>query len=307
MVQKTIIKIGVIGTGVMGRNHVRVLNELGVLTAISDNNIKTLKHISKKHKVKQAYIDHNEMLKKEDLDGVVIATSTRYHKTLVLDCIKQGVNILVEKPIALKLNDAQEMITKAKKKGIIFTVGHIERFNPVVTKIKKLLKTLGKIDLVNCARVSPYPKRSIAIHEGILIDIGVHDFDIIQYLFGAVSDFHTRMIFSGKQDIYVKSIFKINKKIMGSMELSWISPKKERTISIYGKKGMFKGDLLNKELLFYGDTTTKKYSIINKEPLKLELQHFIDCIKHNKKPLVSPEEAMGVLKTVADIYDKEKS
>lgn len=319
------INLAVIGVGVMGSNHVRVLSELENtnLVAISDIDEEKLNKAVSKYNIKNTYKNHKEMLKREKLDGVIVAVPSVFHKEVVLDCVKKGVNILVEKPIAHTPEDAQEMIDKAKEKRIIFTVGHIERFNPVVTKIKEFINEgmLGKIYLVNSVRNGPFPKRLYGFQEGVLIDLSVHDIDIIRYLVGDINRVYSQMIFSGKQEIYTKSLFQINGDIRGSAEFSWVSPKKIRVIEIFGIKGMLRGDYQNQALSFYensdeADTALTKGSIsegkiikypINKqEPLKIELEHFIDCIINNKKPIVDPEDAKRALEIALSIYESGK-
>src|SRR5665648_839774 len=122
------MKIAVIGTGSMGKNHVRVLKNIPEVNEIiiSDINRKILEDTSKRFGISKIYQDHIEMLKKEKPDGVIVATPPSSHKKNVLDVIDVGINILVEKPIAHTIEDAEEMIKAAEKKGVIFTVGHIE-------------------------------------------------------------------------------------------------------------------------------------------------------------------------------------
>jgi len=319
------LNIAVIGTGVMGANHVRVLSELeGIkLAAISDVSKDKVEKLASQYNVSKTYYDHNEMLKNEKLDGVIVAVPSSFHKKIVLDCIKHGVNVLVEKPIAHTLEDADEMINKANEKGIIFTVGHIERFNPVVTKMKEFIDQgmIGKIYIINTTRIGPFPKRLYGLMDGVLIDLSVHDNDIIKYLAGDIKQVYSQLIFSGKQEIYAKCLFSIDNDIRGSSEYSWISPKKTRGLEIFGVKGILIGDYINQEIRFYensdvSDTALTKgsvsegkmiqFPIYKQEPLKIELMHFADCIKNKKKPLVDPIDARRVLEIALAIYDSGK-
>jgi len=316
------VNIGVIGAGVMGSHHIRVLSGIKdvSLIAVSDVDLEKLKEITQKVNVRWLYKDHKEMLSKERLDGVIVAVPSAFHKKVVLDCIEAGVNVLVEKPISDNLKDAREMVDKAKKKKIIFTVGHIERFNPVVMKIKEFLdsKMLGKIYLVNTIRIGPFPKRLYNAPGGVLVDLSVHDIDIINYLVGNINQVYSQLIISGKQEIYAKSLFQIDNDIRGSSEFSWVSPKKVRIIEVYGTKGMLRGDYQIQELKFYENSDEAEealakgkisegkiieYPINKQEPLKVELEHFVDCIKNKKEPLVKPEEALKALKIALAILE----
>src|SRR3989338_8648150 len=148
------MNIGVIGVGVMGSNHARVLYELGHLAAVSDiDNIK-LSHIKEKFNAR-CYNDHKDMITKEKLDGVVVAVQPKDHMKIVIDCLNAGLNVLVEKPISHYIKEAEEIVALAESKGLKLMVGHIERYNPVVTKLKELIDNgkLGKIYIVNTVRI----------------------------------------------------------------------------------------------------------------------------------------------------------
>ena len=321
------VKIGVIGVGVMGKNHVRALSEIQKVTSIiiSDVDKQKIGEIISKFDIAKTYNDYKEMLKNEKLDGVIISVPPTFHKRIVLDCIDAGVNVLVEKPISHDLEEAQEMIDEAKKKGIIFLVGHIERFNPVVSKIKELIEQgkLGEIYLVNTIRIGPFPKRLYGFQEGVLIDISVHDIDVIRYLAGEIKQVYSQLIFLGKQEVYARCLFELEKGIKSSSEFSWISPKRSRTIEIYGTRGMLRGDYFSQELTFYENNDSDTDAALTKgnvsagnitnipvnkqEPLKVELASFIDCIKNNKKPIISSEDAKRALEIALSVLESSKN
>lgn len=322
--------IGVIGTGTMGSNHIRILTKMkNVDISISDVNKDRCKEIGTNFNVNSFYFDHNEMLKTEKLDGVIIAVPSNFHKSVFLDCISHKTNVFVEKPIAENILDAELMIRKSKESKKIFTVGHVERFNPVVTKIKSLLKDLGDIYLVNTIRSGPFPKRLYGMHGGVLVDLAVHDADIIAYLIGDIKQVYAHVIKTGNQEIYANALFTINTKIKGSSEFSWISPKRVRKIEIYGTNGMLVGDYHNQTLNFYENSDSEiptgsnlfeeillkgnisegkivNYPVEKNEPLKLELQSFIENINNKTQPLVKLEEAVKALKVALSILESAK-
>jgi UDP-N-acetylglucosamine 3-dehydrogenase len=324
------VKIAVIGVGVMGYNHVRVLSEIeeAELIAVSDSNINRAKEIATRFRIPHYSSNHNEMLEKEDLEAVVIAVPSKFHKPIFLDCMRHNVDIFVEKPIADTLMSADEMIDSLNSKSIVFTVGHIERFNPVVMKIKELIDSnyAGEIYLVDTIRSGPFPKRLFDV--GVLIDLAVHDVDIINYLIGRMKQVYSNLIFSDKREVYAKVLFKISDTIKGSSEFSWVSPKRIREIKIHGTKGTIVGDYTNQEVWFYenadfiegsfidyqsmviGGSISEgkviKFPISKSEPLKNELKHFIDCVKTKKKPLITAEEAREALKIATLIFKSGK-
>ena len=316
------VNVGIIGIGAMGYNHIRVLLGLeGVkLVAIADLNEGTLEKVSSEFRIPNTYISYNEMLKKHKFDVIIIATPTKFHKKIAIDCLKSGINVFVEKPIADSVPDAKEMIKLADKHKKLLIVGHIERFNPVVVKFKEFIdqKMLGNIYLVNTIRAGPYPKRIKDV--GVLVDLAVHDIDIIRYLVGEIKQIYSQLINSGKVPIYCKSMFKIYPDINGSSEFSWVSPKRTRIIQIYGTNGILEGNYQDQTLKFYensesdqqqhtmdyykdmfmlGNISSGKiieYPIKKEEPLKIELEHLMDCVRGNKKlPMDDPHEALKAL------------
>ena len=321
--------IGVIGAGTMGTNHTRVLSAMkNVDVVVSDVDAAKTREIADMFNVRNHYSDHIEMMKQEKLDGVIIATPNQFHKKIFLDCAEHGINTLVEKPIAESISDADMMITKAEEKGIIFTVGHVERFNPVVGKMKSLLNEIGDIYLVNTVRAGPFPKRLYDSPGGVLVDLAVHDADIISYLVGNIEEVFSHIIRSGSQEIYANALFKMGN-IRGSSEYSWVFTNIVRTIEIFGTNGMLRGDYHQQNLWLYenldsAETRKSKnlfediilkgnvaegkviqHPIRAEEPLKLELQNFVESI-NGAAPLVTPKEARNALAVAISILESGK-
>ncbi len=321
------INIGVIGIGAMGYNHVRVLSTLpNIQIHICDINKRKCDDLSSKFNINSYYLNYETLLGTEKLDGVIIALPNQFHKEIFLRCLEYKVNILIEKPIAQSVEDAMFMISKAKEKGILFTVGHVERFNPVIRTIENIIHELGEVYLVNTIRGGPFPKRLYGSPGGVLIDLAVHDAHIINTLIGNIKEVYSKIIKSGHQEIYAKTIFKITDKIIGSSEFSWISPKRSRFIEIYNTGGLLVGDYQEQSLTLYENPEfnlcnngnlfeevilkgnikvgkSKQYNIQKEEPLKLELQNFIEGITNKTSFLVTPEDALNALKVAISILD----
>lgn len=316
------VNAGVIGVGAMGYNHVRVLLGMeGVkLAAIADSDKINLDKVSRTFGMTNKYLSYKEMIKKHKLDVVIIAVPTMLHKQVAIDCIENGIHVFVEKPISDSVPDAKEMIKSADKHKKLLIVGHIERFNPVVVKIKEFIdqKMLGNVYLVNTIRAGPYPKRIKDV--GVLVDLAVHDIDIIRYLVGEIKQIYSQLINSGKVPIYCKSMFKIHPDINGSSEFSWVSPKRARIIQIYGTNGILEGNYQDQTLKFYENSESNQqphamdyykdmfmlgsissgkiieYPVKKEEPLKIELEHLMDCVRGNKKlAMDDPYEALKAL------------
>lgn len=323
------LNIAVIGIGVMGKNHARVYSSLESvnLIAVCDNNEETAKNIAKQYGINY-YKDYNELLKKEKIDAVSICVPTKLHNQVALDVIKNKVNLLIEKPIATTIGEAKEIIHEAEKNKVKLMVGHIERFNPVIIELKKLIEkgALGKVFLVKSERFSPFPKRVVDI--GVTIDLSVHDVDIMQHLLKSkvksVYCINSMKIHSKHEDL-MTSILKFADGAIGTISCNWITPKIVRELTVIGEKGMYKADYLAQELVMYKNDFTDKYidwekriltvtpgdmmkiNIVKKEPLRNEIESFIRCIVDDSEPPVSGEEGLESLNIALKFLESSKS
>lgn len=308
---------GVIGVGNMGRHHARNYHEIpGVkLVGVADMDEKTGREVAEKNHC-EYYADYKELLKKEKLDLVTIAVPTKLHKKVALDCIAAGTHILIEKPIALTVRDAKEIVEKARQKGIKFTVGHIERFNPAVLKLKEMIDEgkLGEIISVATFRLGPMPTR--IKDANVVIDIGVHDIDIMNWFFGKLP---RKIIAQGGNALHqthedhVEAFLNYGNG-SGLMLANWITPLKVRKLTVSGKKAYVELNYITQEIDFYesnvmpsyddfgdflikfGDGQNKKTIAVNNvEPLKAEIKSFIKAIKENTRPMVTAREAIDAL------------
>lgn len=323
------VKIAVIGTGNMGFNHIRVLTGMeGVdKVIICDADKQKLETVAKRFNLTSTYTDYKEMLQKEKPDGVVIATPSSTHKKVVFDILPHNTAILCEKPIADTVEDAEAIAQEVKKTNAKLMVGHIERFNPVVAKIKELIeqKVLGSPYYVQTKRNGPFPKRLYGLKTGVLLDLAVHDIDIIEYLTAPIEQVYSQLMSEKEQEIHANVLLNIQGGIHGACEFSWISPKRIRTIEIYGTKGILTGDYQSQEVWFYenaegnaipvqeydfkrialGSNISEgkviKYPVKMEEPLVLELQELINVIK-GKEPAVDAKAGVRSVKISTAIY-----
>jgi len=310
--------VAVIGAGAMGRSHARVYSELkdAELVAVCDANKKTAKDVAHSYKVNH-YADYREMIKKEKIDAVSICVPTKFHKDVAVEVIRNKINVLVEKPIAVTLEEAKEIINEADKNNVRMMVGHIERFNPIVIELKKRIarNELGKIYKVNCARLSPFPQRVVDV--GVIIDLAIHEIDILRYIINSkitrVYAETARRIHSSHEDLLTGTL-RFENDILGVINTNWLTPKKVREITVTGEKGMFVANYITQELYFYENEFARKSSDYNsnlmnvtegnikkikmdkKEPLMVELEAFIDCIKKNTEPMVTGQDGVEALK-----------
>lgn len=307
------IKIAVIGVGSMGQNHARVYfhNDHVRLVAVADAYENQAEKVAKKYNAK-AYKDYQEMLEKEDIDAVSIAVPTSMHKEVAIFTIEKGKHILLEKPIASTEEEAHEIIEKAHQHKVKLMVGHVERFNPAIIELKQRLQQgeLGEIYKIDVQRIGPFPSRITDV--GVIIDLSVHDLDIIKYL---TEDSPSRVYAETQQKLHpshedsVTALIRYTQGTLAVININYLSPTKTRQLKVFGKKGMFLVNYLDQELYFYenkgffSDTwesvtegDMKKITIPKKEALQVEIEEFLQTIKNDALPPVSGEQGVEVLK-----------
>ncbi|MGD0780429.1 MAG: Gfo/Idh/MocA family oxidoreductase [Dehalococcoidales bacterium] len=289
------MKVGVIGVGNMGKNHVRVYRELGTeLVGVADINFDVAQNIAAQYKTK-AYSDYNELLAK-GLDAVSIAVPTTRHKAIALAAIQKGVNLLIEKPIADSVENAQELIKAAKSHKVKLMVGHIERFNPAVRTLKEIIDdgVLGDLVYISAKRVGPFVPRVSDV--GIIIDMATHDIDVIRYFIGkectSVFARSTRWKnVKGDAAIILMGFGEVS----ASVEVNWYTPHRERNLAVTGTKGVAYLDYIKQEIEIFKAEWKMIPEVPRAEPLKLELEHFLDCVGKDKEPLVSGTDGLKAL------------
>jgi UDP-N-acetylglucosamine 3-dehydrogenase len=181
-----VTRVALIGLGAMGRNHLRVLQDLeGVeLAAVCDMDRTVVDAASHKYSV-PGYSSWDEMLDREQLDAAVVAVPTRFHLDAGLAVLHRGVHVFVEKPIATNLEEGRKLLAAARSADRVFAVGHIERFNPAVRELQRriALGEIGRIFQVQARRLGPFPARIRDV--GVVIDLATHDLDVMCHLAGA--------------------------------------------------------------------------------------------------------------------------
>ena len=310
-------KIALIGTGRMGRIHLRVLHRLGVLAGISDINVDAVKEISSNLDGLPYFTDYHKMIDEVKPNGVIIATPTSLHFKITKDILEHHTleGILVEKPVCETLKDAQTLLELSKKSKTKITVGHIEVFNPVVTKMLELYKQ----GVIGDLRTLIFQRRG-AVSDGrldsigdVFGDIGIHDFDIAtRLLHGTFQLKAISLKHKSSNTINASTVTLHNESAMCTFHFSREYAGKKRQIEIEGTKGTMVVDLLDQYLtirqlgIAKGDTksitipygsgeTVKVYG----EPILEEIWAFIDTMSEkDSKPLVSVLEGYKGLEMI---------
>jgi len=292
------MRIGVIGAGAMGQNHIRTYSQMDniELIGIADIDKKRIESLSQQYNIK-GFTDYRDLLR-EDLDAVSIVVPTTLHTRVALDVINSGTNLLVEKPIADSIENAETIVKAANAANLRLMVGHIERFNPAVIKMKSLIDSgeLGKIVCINTRRVGPYNPRIRDV--GVILDIGVHDIDIISYLYNsqatevyaiAGADIHS-------QEDHASIILRFEDSKAGVVETNWLTPHKTRTFTVIGTEGVGYGDYIDQTVFIHDKEWIKEAKVEKKEPLRNELEQFIKCCQSSSCVASTGEDGINALK-----------
>lgn len=293
------LKIAVIGTGGWGKNHVRVLSDLGVLCAICDSDENRVLSISKKYKI-NSYPDLKGLFEKEpELDGCVVCTPTKTHFSLALEIIKRKINVFVEKPLSFSSVECEELTKLSKQYGVILTSGYIERFNPAIQDLKKIIEenTCGELLMMEFHRENRMPLHIKDV--GIIYDTSVHDIDTALFIFNS----KPTVVFarSGKRfhssEDFATIMLGFQDQKVAIIASNWITPKKVRRFSAVCSEGIITGDFITQEIKIDDETKTVIPRRQFQEPLTLELENFLQAVSGKKtKFLVSPEDATAVTK-----------
>lgn len=312
------LKAAVIGVGSMGRNHVRVYNELEdvELIAVADCNQETLQKVARIYRVK-GYADYREMLKTEQPEIVSVAVPTQHHYEVALAALDSGAHVLVEKPIASTLQEGWEIIQRAHANNRHLMVGHIERFNPALIALKKQLDAgqLGRVFQIHSRRLGPFPPRMSDV--GVVVDLATHDLDIMRYLTGSeVARLYAEIEHNIQTlcDDLLSGLVKFQNGVLGVLDISWLTPTKIRELYVTGERGMFLVNYLTQELCLYengffhgngwdspgflwgvDEGRMIRHRIHKREPLRLELEAFVQSVIEDRAPPVRGEDGLIAL------------
>ena len=315
------LRAGVIGAGMMGRNHVRVWDEVidhVDLVAVADPDAVAVSRATTGRRAR-GFDDPARMLAEEELDLVSIVAPTRLHLPLALAALSAGAHVLVEKPIAATREEALEMIDAAEAAGRLLSVGHIERFNPAIRELQRRLADgeLGRIFQVHATRLGPFPARIRDV--GVVIDLAPHDLDVMRYLVGSepvrIYAEAERRIHTEHEDLFVGTM-KFANGTVGVLDINWLTPTKRRTLTVTGERGMYVADYLAQDLVFYANPDARdtwvdrgaaapvtsvaegemiRRAVRRREPLSVELDEFAAAVRDGGPAPVDPRDAMIAL------------
>lgn len=325
------LRAAVIGLGSMGANHVRVYGELDdvELVAVCDTDAARVAR-AVRGRTAQGFTDPVALLDEARPDLVSVATPTGAHADVARAAIERGVACLVEKPLAATVAEGVALRDAARANGVPLAVGHIERFNPAVVELKRRVAAgeLGRLFQVSARRVGPFPSRIRDV--GVVLDLATHDVDVMRYVLGSevervYAETHRR-IHTEREDM-LSAVLRFENGVVGALDVNWLTPTKIRQLSVLGERGMFVVDYVTEDLWFYenaraGDPPAwpelatvagvseglmARAAIEKREPLRLELEAFVRCVRDGLPPPVGADDALAAMAVAEALIESART
>lgn len=312
------IRVGVIGVGHLGFHHARIYSALdGVqLVGVVDSDLDRAMKASAEFGAPM-FTECQELLA-EGVDAVSVVVPTSAHRRVALECIEAGVDVLVEKPIAATIDEAEAIVNAARAHNRIVQVGHIERFNGAVVALMEAVKCPRFIE---CHRLSPYPNRGDDV--SVVLDLMIHDLEIVRALVGGEVvqvDAIGVPVFSKYEDI-ANARIRFDNGCVANITSSRVSMEKMRKIRIFAGDAYVSTDYSAQEVIVYrrkpGELTAditpmemidiEPLDVHKDEPLKRELASFVNCVRGRTRPLVSGDDALSALRLAQHVIDAIRS
>jgi UDP-N-acetylglucosamine 3-dehydrogenase len=291
--------VAVIGTGFWGKNHARVYKELENtnLVAICDVNPERAKAIADQYGVKP-YTDSAQMLKDPEIQAISVCTWSIKLAEEALKGLNAGKHVLVEKPMATDLKQAQKLLDTAKENGLHLSVGFLMRFIPGLQQIREAVvtKKIGELVSATAKRVTQWPERIGDV--GVVKDTAIHDIDVMRFISGEdpVSVYAKMGSMRHRQfEDYAQIMLTYESGKTAFIESNWLTPYKIRSLNVTGSEAIMRLDYNSQELWIENARESLQPRIPFEEPLKAELKHFGECIIDKKKPMITGEDGYKAL------------
>jgi UDP-N-acetylglucosamine 3-dehydrogenase len=321
------LRLGLAGLGSMGRNHLRVISSHPetVLAAVADPDPETLAAATTQTGA-AGWADPLAMIREADIDAVVIAAPTTFHPDLAHAAIGRGVPVLVEKPLAATAEEAWAIVRAGREHGVPVQVGHVERYNPAVLKLGKLLREgwLTTIYAIVSRRAGPFPARIRDV--GVTVDLATHDADMLSWVAGerparVYAELAQRKHASHEDLLF--GLLHFPSGASGMLDVNWLTPAKRRQLTVIGEEGMFeldyltqrltftKSDLAHPQLIagyaptFSGDVLEIEVEV--KEPLQAQLDAFVSAIRTGERPYVDGEDGAWAVRIATAMLEAASS
>ena len=305
------VAVGVIGAGSMGQNHVRVYDEVSGANLVGITDVDTER--ANKIAAEFGTTALSQELLLEQADAVSIAVPTQFHHDVAAECFDSGVHTLIEKPIAPTAETAEEICQLASAAGVKLQIGHIERFNPAVQTLLDIVPELDVI-AVSAERLGPPIEREI--DDTVVLDLMIHDIDVVRSLLDEEpEDIDTTGVESGR---YATATIEFDGGTIGRLTASRVTQQKTRQLVVTAQDCVVEIDYIDQSVEIHydsapeyverdGDVRYRHESVVerpvveNGEPLRAEIEAFLDAIRRNKEPVVTGEDGTDALRIARQI------
>jgi len=285
------MRAGVVGTGYLGRLHARILTEMDVeAVGFVETNDAVAAEVAENLKLRR--FESVAALAKE-IDCAVVATPTTTHFDVARELLEAGVDVMIEKPITASADDARRLIDIARERGRIIQVGHVERYNPAIVAAEPFLHDVGYIE---AERLGVFVARSLDVD--VLLDLMIHDLNLVLSLVRQpVTDIKAVGIpvLTDKVDITNVRLEMANGAV-ANLTASRVSQERVRKIRFFGREAYISVDTREQEVKGYRlngrSIEPLEVNVEKKEPLRAELESFVDCVRDRKRPVVSAEDGV---------------
>jgi predicted dehydrogenase len=294
------LRVGVVGVGVMGSNHARVIAGLpgAELVGVADPDRKQAEFVART--LGCAAVSTVEELLDLGVDAVTIAAPTHLHHGIALTCVARGVHIMVEKPIASSVDEGRDIIAAARRANVALMVGHVERFNPAVEAIKDAIRGEDILS-IGITRVGPFPPRMSNV--GVVIDLAVHDIDLIRWFTDSdIVEVQPQLssAVAEREDIALLQ-FRTASGVLAHINTNWLTPFKALNVTVATRGKYVTGDLLTRQVSECfgfqpdGSYSMRHLSVGHAEPLRSELLAFLRAVRSGAAAAVTGEEGVASL------------
>ena len=317
------LRAGLVGLGMMGQHHARVLASLEQVEFVGICD--PAGEVNSKSQGRTVVSTLDELIAMK-IDYAIVAVPTIYHLEIGLALADAGIHTLIEKPLAQDVESAKRLTAAFDNSNLIGAVGYIERFNPALQEARKRIDQLGKLHQVVTRRQGPFPARISDV--GVVKDLATHDVDLTAWVTGQkYKNISARTSFkSGREyEDMVAVVATLSGGTIANHLVNWLSPLKERVTILTGEKGSFVIDTLSADLTFYSngnvstnwDTVSRfrgvaegdviRYAFPKKEPLRLEHENFRDAVLGKISEIVTMQEGLTTVNVIEAIIKSAKT
>jgi UDP-N-acetylglucosamine 3-dehydrogenase len=315
------VRVGVIGLGTMGRNHVRVLGQLPLARLVG-----AVDPRGDETEALGPGATHPDLdsLLKEGIEAAVVAVPSVDHAAVALRLAEAGVHVLIEKPIAGDLESARAICAAFAGTGLVAGVGHIERFNAANQELRRRLEAgeLGAVISISTERVGPYPLRIRDV--GVVRDLATHDIDLVHWLGGPIEALaaHAGYRMGGRHEDLVEAIGRLRSGAVVRISVNWLTPTKRRQLMVLGERGAMLADMLSSDLTYFSNADVPmewdqlqrlrgvsegdsiRYALRKREPLAAELESFLRAVRGDADAqIVTLDEGLRAVETAEQILE----